>query len=475
MVDLQVTTTSGADTALDGAAVEEFRSGLRGEIILPTDDGYDEARKLYNAMIDKRPSIIVRCAGVADVIDSVNFARANNLLLAVRGAGHNVGGLALCDGGIVIDLTQMRGMRIDLAASTVRAEPGLTWSELNHDLQEFGLAATGGFIAATGIGGLTLGGGLGWLIRKHGLACDNLVSVDVVTADGQLLTASETQNQDLFWGIRGGGGNFGVVTSFEFRVHPAGTVLAGLLVHPMAKAKEALQFWRDYEATAPEEFTAGAALLTAPPAPFVPEELHGAPACGIVGVYCGDIDTGEKAIRPLRDFGPPVADIFQPMPYTAAQAMLDDMFPSGYRNYWKSSILKGLSDDAIDTMLAHFAQVPSPMTLVILEHNGDGAMDRVDASETAFGHRDWSYNFLITSIWADAADDEKNIEWTRAFWEAVQPFSRDAVYVNYLDQEGEERVKDAYAPQTYERLVNLKNKYDPTNLFRINQNIKPTV
>ena len=475
MVDLQVTTTTGAATALDEAAVEEFKTGLRGEIILPSDDGYDEVRKLYNAMIDKRPSLIVRCAGVADVINSVNFARSNDLLLAVRGAGHNVAGLATCDGGIVIDLTQMKGMRIDLAAKTVRCEPGLTWSEVNHDLQGFGLAATGGFISTTGIGGLTLGGGLGWMIRQHGLACDNLVSVDVVTADGQFITASETQNQDLFWGIRGGGGNFGVITSFEFRIHPAGTVLAGLVVHPIAKAKEAIRFWRDFEATAPEEFTAGAALLTAPPAPFVPEEAHGTLVCGIVGVYNGEIETGEMAIRPIREFGPPLADIFQPMPYTAAQAMLDDMFPSGYRNYWKSSILRELSDDAIETIVAHFAQVPSAMTLVILEHNGEGAMNRVDASETAFGHRDWSYNFLITSIWSDAADDEKNISWTRTLWDAVQPFAKDEVYVNYLDQEGDDRVKEAYAPQTYERLVNLKNKYDPKNLFRLNQNIKPSV
>ena len=367
----------------------------------------------------------------------------------------------------------MKGMRIDPEGRTVRAEPGLTWSELNHDLQAFGLAATGGFITTTGIGGLTLGGGLGWLIRKHGLACDNLISAGVVTADGQFQTASATQNQDLFWGIRGGGGNFGVVTSFEYLVHPAGTVLAGLLVHPIAKAKEALRYWRDYEATVPEELTAGAALLTAPPAPFVPEEARGTLVCGIAAVYCGDIDAGEQAIRPLREFGPPVVDIIQPMPYIASQAMMDDLFPSGYRNYWKSSILRDLTDDAIDTVLAHFATVPSPMTLVIIEHAGDGAMDRVSASDTAFGHRDWSYYFLITSIWADPADDEKNIEWTRELWEAVQPFAKDAVYVNYLDQEGEERVKAAYAGQTYERLVNLKQKYDPTNLFRHNQNIKP--
>ena len=474
MVDLKVVNTAGTQAMVSEAAVEEFKSGLRGELILPSDAGYDEARTIYNAMIDKRPSLIVRCAGVADVISCVNFARANSLLVAVRGAGHNVAGLAVCDGGIVIDLSQMKGIRTDLATSTVRAEPGLTWFELNHDLQAFGLAATGGFISTTGIGGLTLGGGLGWLVRKHGLACDNLLSVDMVTADGRFLTASATENEDLFWGVRGGGGNFGVVTSFEFRVHPAGTVLSGLVVHPIARAKEALRFWRDYEATAPEELTAGAALLVAPSAPFVPEEARGTPVCGIVGVYTGDIDAGERAIRPLREFGPPVVDLFQPTPYNIAQAMLDDFFPTGYHNYWKSSLLKSLSDDAIDTIIAHYATVPSPMTLVIIEHNGEGAMDRVSASETAFGHRDMSYNFLITSLWADPADSEKNVTWTREFWEAMQPFAKDAVYVNYLDQEGDERVKSAYAAPTYDRLVTLKNKYDPTNLFRLNQNIKPT-
>jgi len=363
MVDLKVADTAGTEAIVSEAVVEELKSSLRGELILPSDAGYDEARTIYNAMIDKRPSLIVRCAGVADVISCVNFARANSLLVAVRGAGHNVAGLAVSDGGIVIDLSQMKGMRIDLATRTVRAEPGLTWSELNHDLQAFGLAATGGFISTTGIGGLTMGGGLGWLVRKHGLACDNLLSVDMVTADGQFLTASPTENEDLFWGVRGGGGNFGVVTSFEFRVHPAGTVLSGLVVHPIARAKEALHFWRDYEATAPEELTAGAALLTAPPAPFIPEEVRGTPVIGIVGVYTGDIDAGERAIRPLREFGPPVVDLFQPTPYNIAQAMLDDFFPSGYHNYWKSSLLRDLSDDAIDTIIAHYSTVPRRLPL----------------------------------------------------------------------------------------------------------------
>ena len=296
-----------------------------------------------------------------------------------------------------------------------------------------------------------------------------------MTADGQLLTANSTQNQDLFWGVRGGGGNLGIVSSFEFRVHPIATVLAGVVIHPIARAKEALQFWRDYAAEAPEELTDGALLLSAPAAPFLPEEAHGAPVAAVYGVYAGPLDEGEQVVRPLREFGPPVADIIQPMPYSAAQTMADFAFPPGHRNYWKSSFLTGLNDAAIDTILNYFAAVPSPLAVVVLEHNGDGAMNRVGESETAFGHRDWSYNLLITAVWDDPEDSEKNIRWTREFWEAMKPFTSDGVYVNYLDNEGEERVKAAYAAPTYERLVNLKNKYDPTNLFRHNQNVKPTV
>ncbi len=475
MADLRVTTTTGQEAVLAEAAVEEFEVSLRGEMLRHGDEGYDGARTVFNAMIDRHPSLIVRCAGVADVISAVNFARTKKLLVAVRGGGHNISGNAVCDGGIVIDLSQMKGMRIDPAARKVRAEPGLTWGELNHDLQAFGLAATGAFVSTTGIAGLTLGGGLGWLVRKHGLACDNLLSVDIVTADGQFLTANATQNQDLFWGVRGGGGNLGVVTSFEFQVHPVSTVLAGLVIHPIARAKEALQFWRDYAATAPEELTDGAVLLNAPPAPFLPKEAHGAPVVSVYGVYTGPIDAGEQVIQPLREFGPPLADIFQPMPFSATQTMVDFAWPPGFHNYWKSSFLRGLSDDAIDTILTYFAVVPSPLTGVVIEHNGDGAMNRVGASETAFGHRDWSYNLLITSLWDDPADSEKNITWSREFWEAMQPFTSDGVYVNYLGEEGEDRVKAAYAAPTYERLVALKKRYDPTNLFRLNQNIKPTV
>ncbi len=471
MSDRGVTTNSGG--MVEDQVLEEFETTLRGEVIHPGDEGYDEARKMFNAMIDKHPGIIVNCAGVADVMSAVNFARSNDVLLAVRSVGHNVAGTSLCDGGIVLDLSPMKSIRLDLEAQTVRAEPGLTWAELNHELQPFGLATTGGFISTTGVSGLTLGGGLGWLVRKHGLALDNLLSVDIVTADGRFLTASETQNPDLFWGVRGGGGNFGVVTSFEFKAHPAGTVLAGLVIHPAPKIKEALRFWRDFEATAPEEVTNAALLFHAPEAPFVPEAAHGAPVVGLGGIYTGAIEKGEEALRSLREYGPPAADIFQPMPYTAAQAMGDFLFPRGFHNYWKSGFLKDLSDGAIDTVADFYGRVPSPMTVIVLEHNGDGAMSRVAEDETAFGHRNWPYNFLVTSVWPDPADAEANIQWTRELWDAMQPFLADAVYVNYLGDEGEDRVRKAYPPAKYERLVALKTKYDPTNLFRMNQNIKP--
>ncbi len=380
-------------------AVDGLRASLRDELLSPGDPGYAESRRLFNAMIDKRPALIVRCAGVADVISAVEFARSHALLVAVRGGGHNVTGNALCEGGLVIDLTPMKGVWVDLDARVARVQAGLTWAEVNHDLQPFALAAAGGFVGTTGVAGLTLGGGFGWLVRKHGLACDNLRSVDLVTADGRLLTASEQEHPDLFWGLRGGGGNFGVATSFDFDIHPAGIVFAGVVIHPLERAGEAIRFWRDYAHTAPEEFTSAALLLTAPAAPFVPEQAQGAPVVGIGGVYTGPLDEAERALRPLREFGPPVVDIFQPMPYSAAQTFIDFLWPSGNLNYWKSSFLRELSDQAIETILDQFARVPSPLTSVIIEHNGDGALERVPAHATAFPHRGWTHNLLIPSLW----------------------------------------------------------------------------
>lgn len=454
------------------SALAEFRASLRGDLLLPHHPGYDQARKVHNAMIDRRPGMIVRCAGVADVIAAVKFAKDRCIVVSVRGTGHNAAGTSICDEGLVIDLSTMKGIRVNPAARTARVQAGVTWAELAQELQTFGLAATGGFVGTTGVAGLTVGGGLGWMVRKHGLALDNLLSVDVVTANGEFLTASATEHPDLFWGIRGGGGNFGIVTSFQFKVHPVGTVLAGLALHPASRGREAIRFWRDYESTASEDMTNGALVFTAPPELPVPDVLRREPIVGLGGVYVGPVEAGERLLRPLREFGPPAADIYQPMPYNSAQTMADFLWPRGMYNYWKSSYLKSLADGAIDTILDFYAKTPSPRTVVVLEHNGDGAMSRVAEDATAFGHRNWPFNFLVTTMWSDAAETDANLRWTREFWNAMQPFLADAAYVNYLGEVEEERIRAAYGKK-YRRLAELKQKYDPENFFCMNQNIKP--
>jgi FAD binding domain/Berberine and berberine like len=452
-------------TGLDETAIQAFKASLRGALLRPGDDHYDTTRRVWNGMIDRKPALIARCAGVADVITAVNFARTNNLLVSVRGGGHNVTGNAVCDGGLMIDLSPMKGIRVDPVRRTARAEPGLTWGEFDHETQAFGLATTGGIVPTTGIAGLTLGGGLGYLMRQFGLTCDNLLSVDLVTAAGQLLTASESENADLFWGVRGGGGNFGIVTSFEYRLHAVGPmVLGGFIFHPLPKAKEAFQFYREFTRTSPDELITHFAFATSP---------DGHPVVAFIICYSGSLEKGEEVIRPLREFGSPVADMVGPMPYTAVQALGGALYPPDRLNYWKSSFLKDLSDDAIETMIAQFATVPSPFSAAVLEELG-GAVSRVGRDETAFGERSAHYNLIITGEWIDPAESEKNIRWTQDFWEAMQPFESEAAYVNYLDTEGEDRIKAAYGPAKYQRLVALKNKYDPTNLFRMNQNIKPT-
>lgn len=455
------------------SAMSQFRTSLRGELLLPDQPGYEEARKIHNAMIDRHPAAIVRCAGVADVIAAVKFARSHDVTVSVRGTGHNAAGTSLCDDGLVIDLSTMKGIHINPNARTARAEAGVTWAELNHDLQAFGLAATGGYVGTTGVGGLTLGGGLGWMVRKHGCALDNLLSADVVTAEGELLRASSSENPDLFWGIRGGGGNFGIITSFEFQVHPAGTVLAGLVLHPASRGRELLRFWRDYESTAPEEMSNSALLFTAPPELPVPDVLRSGPILGVGGVWVGPLEAGEKALRRLRQFGPPAADTYQSMPYSAAQTMADWLWPRGLYNYWKSNYLKSLSDGAIETVLDFYGKAPSPRTVVVIEHDGDSAFSRVPEDATAFGHRNWPYNIVVTTIWANATETEANIRWARAFWEAMRPFLADAAYVNYLGEINEEGVRAAYG-RKYARLAALKDKYDPSNFFCMNQNIRPT-
>jgi FAD/FMN-containing dehydrogenase len=459
---------------LDPSKVQEFQDSLLrrvkenqalpGEVIRPGDEAYEPARRVWNGMIDRKPAIIVRCAGVSDVIRAVHFARENNLSVAVRGGGHNITGNAVCDDGQVIDLSPMKGIRVDPAARTAWAQAGVSWGEFDQETQAFGLATTGGVMVTTGIAGLTLGGGVGFLMRKFGLTCDNLLSADVVTADGRFLRASAKENSDLFWGLRGGGGNFGIVTSFEFRLHPVGPVVGGMAAWPLVKAREVLRFWRDYTSRAADELTAYAGFLTAP---------DGTPVVAIAPCYVGPVEEGERAVKPIKEFGPPAIDQIGPMPYVALQSMMEPTFPRGLRNYWKSGFLKGMNDDVIDTIITHCGEaLPSPNSMAFIEPMA-GAVSRVGRDETAFPHRDAQYNFIILSIWRDVQDDEKNITWTRAFFDAMQPHFTGAVYVNFLGDEGEERVKAAYGEAIYQRLAALKSQYDPTNFFRLNQNIKP--
>ena len=417
-------------------------------------------------MIDKRPALIARCAGVSDVINAVKFARQHRLLVAVRGGGHSFPGHSVCDGGLVIDLSLMKGIRVDPQQRTVRAEAGVKWGEFDRETQAFGLATTGGTDPDTGIAGLTLGGGIGWVCRNHGLSVDNLRSVDIVTADGQFRTASATENPELFWGLRGGSGNFGVATSFEYQLHPVGELLGGMLIHPMEKAREVLTFYHHFASNAPDELMTAAGMLTSP---------DGDPAVAIILCYSGALETGEEVLKPLREFGPPLADHVGPMSYAQVQAMLSEAFPAGRRNYIKTNLMGVIDDNAVEVMMEHFAGVTSPHSMLAFFQLG-GAVGRVGKEETAFYHRDAGYHFMVVSVWEDPAEDAKHLRWGREAWTAMQRFSSNGVYVNELgdEQESQDRVAEAYGANTYERLVALKNKYDPDNLFRLNPNIRPT-
>jgi FAD/FMN-containing dehydrogenase len=461
-----IATTEGTNATVTAAAIEHFGQGLRGQLLRPGETGYDAARKIWNAMIDKLPAMIARCAGVADVIRSVNFARDHGLLMSVRGGGHNVAGNAICDGGLVIDLSRMKGIRVNSRDWSVHAEGGCTWRDLDHETAAFGLATTGGIIPPTGIAGLTLGGGLGWLMRKHGLSCDNLLSADVALATGEFVTASAAEHADLFWGLRGGGGNFGVVTALQYRLHAVDRVLGGMVVHPLDRAHQALSFLREFSKTAPDELVCMAVLLTAP---------DGAKVLAIVVCYCGPLAEGERVLRPLRQFGPPAADQIAEMRYVQLQALLEAGFPSGLQNYWKSNFLRELSDEAGTAAVEAFRRVPSPSSAIAFEQLG-GEVSRVGKADTAFGYRDAPFNFLVVSSWPDVADSAKHIDWTRSVGQAMQPFAAGGVYVNYLGpeaDEGRDRIRAAYGPANYDRLIALKKKYDPGNLFRLNQNIRP--
>ncbi|HAM53053.1 MAG TPA: FAD-linked oxidase [Nitrospiraceae bacterium] len=459
-------------TVLAEETVRAFGESLHGELIRPSDEGYDRARRIWNGMIDRYPAMIVFCKNVDDVIESVYFARVHDLLVAVRSGGHNVAGTSVCNGGMVIDLSRMKEIEVNPAFCTARAQAGLNWGELDRATQFYGLATTGGIVSRTGIAGLTLGGGIGWLMRKFGVTCDNLLSVNVVTADGRLLTARAEENQELFWGVRGGGGNFGIVTEFEYRLHKVGLVLAGTVYHPAVKAREILRFYRDYIADIPDELTTMFAYIASSPTPFLHRFFHGSPVIAIHVCYTGRIEVGEKVVKPLRVFGPPIEDAVRIMHYTELQSMLDSGSPAGLQNYWKSSHLMSLSDEAIELLSAHAADITSPLSQVHLQHL-EGAVGRVGEDEMAFSHRDALCVLNIVTRWEDPKEAEEHMRWTRDFEVAMRSFSTGGVYVNFLGEEGEDRVKAAYGRAKYNRLATLKNKYDPTNFFRLNQNIKP--
>ena len=464
--------------ALKRQDVQQFASRLRGQLLQPGDREYEDARKVWNGMIDRRPALIARCAAVADVVEAVNFARVHRLPLAVRGGGHNVAGLATCDGGLLIDLGPMKGIRVDPAARTARAEGGVRWGDLDRATQAHGLATPGGAISDTGIAGLTLGGGYGHLRNKYGLSCDNLVAAEVVTADGRVLRASESENSDLFWGLRGGGGNFGVVTAFEYRLHPVGPEIASCFVfYHGDRMADGLRLFRDYTASAPDEVSILAVLGVVPPgAAAYPAEIHGLPFVAFLGSYAGPADEGERALQPLRTWDKPLVDFSGRRPYVELQQILDEDYPAGkLRYYWKSLNLTSLADDVIAGIVAHARRQPSPLNTTDVWHIG-GAVRRVDPDATAFRGRHVSYLLNPEANWEDPRDDAANLAWVRQFIADMEPFSDGGRYLNFAGflEEGDKMMRAALG-QNYGRLVDVKNKYDPTNLFRLNQNIKPTV
>jgi FAD/FMN-containing dehydrogenase len=472
MADLTMTTRSGAETTIPARDVKELSSALHGPVLTPQSDGYDQARSVWNGMVDRRPGVIAECTTPPDVVEAVDFARAHDLLLSIRGAGHNIAGSAVCDGGLTISFSQMSGVRVDPKKRRAWVEPGATLGKLDAATQKFGLATPVGINSTTGIAGLTLGGGFGWLSRKYGLTIDNLRSADVVTASGKRVRASAEENADLFWGLRGGGGNFGVVTSFELELHPVGPeILSGLIVHPYAAGGDLLRFYRDFVASAPDELTVWSVLRKAPPLPFLPPQVHGTDVVVLAAFYAGDMAAGEKALAPLRAFGKPIADVIGPHPYTGFQAAFDPLLTQGARNYWKSHYFADLSDEALDVLLRSAATLPDPQSEIFLAQMG-GATSKISEDATAYRHRDAEFIVNVHGRWSDPAQDGRCIDWCREAFDALAPHAMGGAYVNFMTEEEQGRVAESYG-DNYARLAKLKGKYDPQNLFHVNQNIRP--
>ncbi len=460
-------------TEFDRTTIAELRPRLRGPLLVAGDPGYDDARSIWNAMIDRRPGAIARCLGVADILASVQFARERGLTLSIKGGGHNISGLAVCDGGLMIDLSLMRGVLVDRSARVAHAQPGCLLGDLDGETQLHGLAAVLGFVSNTGAAGLTVGGGFGYLTRRFGWSCDNVLSVDVVTADGRAVRASEQENVDLFWGLRGGGGNFGVVTNFDYRLHPVGPeVVAGAIAWRAEDAPRVLDMWRTLMESAPPELVVVANQRNAPPSPWISKEIHGKPIVALFACHTGSVADGEKLLAPIKRFGSPVGDVVQRRPYVSQQSLLDATQPKGRRYYWKSEYLSTLEPDMIETAIEHAGRIRSPHSAIVI-FPIEGALNQLPDDHSAVGNRDAAYVLNITASWENAEDDAANIEWARAAWRDMRRFSTGGTYVNFLtEEEGSERIKAAYG-KNHARLVELKTKWDPTNLFRLNKNIAP--
>ncbi len=455
-------------------ALQAFQSGLRGKLIVPTDKDYEAARRVYNANIDRHPAMIVRPAGVADVVRTVNFARDSGLDIAIRGGGHGVAGFATCDNGLVLDLSSMKGIRVDPRTHTARVEAGCTWGDFDHATHAFGMATPGGVISTTGVSGLTLGGGFGHLSRRHGLSCDNLISADVVTAGGQFLVASIAENTDLFWALRGGGGNFGVVTALEFRLHPVSTVIAGPIFYPLDKTREVLRLYNDYMKTAPEDFSAFFAILIVPPGPPFPEHLHNTKVCGVVCCHVGAEAEAAKAAAPLLNVTPPVFSHLGPMPYPMLNSMFDALLPPGMHHYWKADYFSDLNDACIDAHIQHGPAIPTVSSAMHV-YAVNGAVSRVAPTDTAYSYRDAAFGNIIAAVYPPSLSSQlpQGRQWVRDYFAALHPHSAGGAYVNFLmEDEGQERIAASYR-DNYARLATIKKKFDPSNLFHLNQNIRP--